>query len=146
MSLAFNLFQAGVFHQLRREGQAAQGRIEAAMTLATEQGFTQILEISPALQGWAMVEQGQGEEGIVQIRHGLAATRATGAELLRPYLLALLAEAYGKTGQAEEGLNALAEALAAADKTGERWYEAELYRLKGELRQEEIKSKGLWQK
>ena len=47
--------------------------------------------------------------------------------------LALLAEAYGKAGQVEEGLTALAEALAVVDKTGERYYEAELYRLKGEL-------------
>jgi len=54
-------------------------------------------------------------------------------ELLRPYNLALLAEAYGKTGQGEEGLTALAEALAAVDGTGERMYEAELYRLKGTL-------------
>ncbi len=52
---------------------------------------------------------------------------------MRPYYLALLAEAYGKGGQAEEGLSALSEALAVVDKTGERYYEAELYRLKGEL-------------
>ena len=53
---------------------------------------------------------------------------------MRPYFLALLAEAYGKVGQVEEGLTALAEALALVDKTGERFYEAELYRLKGSLR------------
>ena len=51
----------------------------------------------------------------------------------RPYYLALLAEAYGKAGQVEEGLTALAEALAVVEKTGERLYEAELYRLYGEL-------------
>ncbi|HEV8717506.1 MAG TPA: hypothetical protein VGX03_32380, partial [Candidatus Binatia bacterium] len=42
-------------------------------------------------------------------------------------------EAYGKAGQREEGLTTLTEALAKVDKTGERFYEAELYRLKGEL-------------
>jgi predicted ATPase len=47
--------------------------------------------------------------------------------------LARLAEAYGKVGKIEEGLTAVAEALAVIDKTGERFYEAELYRLKGEL-------------
>jgi predicted ATPase len=51
----------------------------------------------------------------------------------RPYYLALLAEAYGKSGQAEEGLNVLAEALALVAKTGECWWEAELHRLTGEL-------------
>jgi predicted ATPase len=63
----------------------------------------------------------------------LAAWRATGAELTRPYFLALLAEAYGKGRRIEEGLSVLAEALATVDKTRERMYEAELYRLKGEL-------------
>jgi hypothetical protein len=45
----------------------------------------------------------------------------------------LLAESYGKVGQAEEGLGVPAEALDFVDKAGERHYEAELYRLKGEL-------------
>ncbi|MBI3757133.1 MAG: hypothetical protein HY267_04070 [Deltaproteobacteria bacterium] len=73
------------------------------------------------------------EEGIAQMRQGLAAYRATGAELQRPSFLALLAEAHGKVGQAEEGLTVVAEALAMVDGTGERFYEAELYRVKGEL-------------
>jgi predicted ATPase len=85
------------------------------------------------LQGWVLTEQGQGEEGIIQIRQGLADSQAMGAGAFRTYFLALLTEAYGKTGQVEEGLNVLAEALATANTTGERWYEAELYRLKGTL-------------
>jgi len=64
---------------------------------------------------------------------GLAAHLATGGELSRPYFLALLAEAYGGIEQAEEGLSAVAEALAVVHKNGERFYEAEMYRLKGEL-------------
>jgi predicted ATPase len=67
------------------------------------------------------------------MRQGLAAYQAMGAEYMRPYFLALLAEAYGKGGQVEEGLSTLAEALTVVDNTGERVYEAELYRLKGEL-------------
>jgi len=51
----------------------------------------------------------------------------------RPYFLAQLAEAYGKGGQVGEGLAALAEALEFVDRTEERFYEAELYRLRGEL-------------
>ena len=80
-----------------------------------------------------LAEQGQSVEGIAQMRQGIAAWRATGAELQLPYYLALLMEAYGKAGQAEEGLRVLAEALTAVHKTGERQHEAELYRLKGEL-------------
>src|SRR5262245_47334150 len=84
-------------------------------------------------RGWALVEQGQREEGIMQLQQGLATYRAMGAEALRPGQLATLAWAYGKMGQAEEGLSILTEALATVNKTGERSSEAVLYRLKGEL-------------
>ena len=73
------------------------------------------------------------EESIAQMQQGLTAVRDSGAETMRPYWLAVLAEAYGKGGQVEEGLAVLAEALAAVDSCRERWWEAELYRLKGEL-------------
>src|SRR5712692_4403087 len=103
------------------------------MTLSTEQGFPHWLAEGTILRGWALAEQGQGEEGIAQMRQGLAAWRAMGAELGRPFFLALLAEAYGKVGQTEEDLTVLGEALDVAHKTGERVSEAELYRLKGTL-------------
>jgi predicted ATPase len=57
----------------------------------------------------------------------------TGAETQRPYYLALLAEAHRKSGQAEGALEVVAEALTLVAKTGERWWEAELHRLRGEL-------------
>jgi predicted ATPase len=85
------------------------------------------------LHGWALAEQGQVEVGITQIRQGLAAWQAAGLKLRRPQHLSLLATAYEKAGQGEKGLAVLSEALEAADRSGERWWEAELYRLKGEL-------------
>jgi predicted ATPase len=84
-------------------------------------------------QGWVLTEQGQPEEGIALMRHGMAAFRAAGAELERQYWLALLGEVYAKMGQYEQGRHALAEARTIVDKTGERWWEAELHRLEGEL-------------
>src|SRR6266568_2021403 len=81
----------------------------------------------------------QGEEGIAQIRQGLAAYRATGTEISWPRHLALLAEAYGKVGQPEEGLSVVAEALATVHKNCERFDEAELHRLKGELTLQQFK-------
>ncbi len=74
------------------------------------------------------------------MQQGLAAYRATGAELFRTYWLALLAEAYGTGGQAQEGLQVLDEALALVDQNGERYWEAELYRRKGEL----LLQSGVW--
>src|SRR5262245_29696088 len=84
-------------------------------------------------RGAALVAQGQGEAGIAQMHQGLAAIRATGQRLSLSAYLARLAEACGNSGQAEEGLRLLAEALVHVDHTGERYYEAEVYRLKGEL-------------
>jgi predicted ATPase len=122
-SLAYALGGAAVFHLLRREEQLARKRAEEVITLSTEQGFPYWLAFGTMVQGWALAEQGQVEEGIAQMRQSRMS-------VLAPYVLA---EAYGKVGQVEEGLAVLAEALAFVDKTGMRVSEAELYRLKGEL-------------
>jgi predicted ATPase len=103
------------------------------LSLARQQEFPLYTAWNTILQGWALVEQGHGEAGLVQMRQGLAAWHATQAEITRPYWLALLAAAYGTAGQATEGLGVLAEALTLVARTGERWWEAELYRLQGEL-------------
>jgi len=132
-SLAYALNFTANLYQFRRERQAVQGQTEALLVLAREQGFPVWLAWGTILQGWVLAEQGQEEEGIAHIRQGLASWRATGSAVWQPYFLALLAEAYWKVGQAEEGLTLLAEALVVVDKTGERYYEAELYRLRGEL-------------
>src|SRR5215510_13708543 len=87
--------------------------------------------------------QGEGEEGLAQLRQGLAAYQATGAELQRPHFLALLAEAYGRGRQAEEGLAAVVEALTQVDKGRRSWWTAELYRLKGELMLAQSSAQGL---
>jgi predicted ATPase len=77
--------------------------------------------------------QGRGEEGVALIEQGLDAMRTTGAVLFRTLHLFFLAEACLATKRCEEGLTALAEAIATMEKTGERFLEAELYRLNGEL-------------
>ena len=101
---------------------------------ATEQGFPFWVAWGTILRGWALAEQGHEAEGMAQMRQGLAAYRATGQRSFRPYYLALLAEAYGQGGQAEEGLQRCwPRRWRWWTQHGERYYEAELYRLKGEL-------------
>ena len=132
-SLSYALTGAAVLHQLRREVWAAQECAEAVIRLATEQGFPMWKAAGSILYGWALAQQGQAKEGIEQLHQGLRACHATGAEVMQPYHLALLAEAHGTLGKPEAGLAVLTEALTLVDTTGERWYEPELYRLKGEL-------------
>src|SRR5262244_1342305 len=74
-----------------------------------------------------------GREDTMQIREGMAAYRATGAEVDRPYLLALLAEAYGQGKRYDEGLAVLEEALALTGQYASVIWEAEIHRLKGAL-------------
>jgi class 3 adenylate cyclase/predicted ATPase len=133
LNLGFALVFAAMVHQYRREVRAVQERVEAVISLAMAQDFPLWLAQGAILRGWTLTQQGQPQEGIAQITQGLRAYRATGAELARPYFLVPLAEAHGTMGQPEAGLTVLAEALTVVDTTGVRLWEAELYRLKGEL-------------
>ena len=134
-TLAYALVGAAGFHLLRREGQLARERAEEVITLSTEHGFPYWLAWGTIIRGGALVEQGQAEEGIAQMRQSQVTHL--------PVLLVLLAEAYGKVGQVEEGLTVLAAALRLVDTNDERYCEAELYRVKGTLTlQKEFKVQG----
>jgi predicted ATPase len=140
LSLAEALCAVAHVHLFRREGPEAQAHAAAVQTLTFEQGFAWWWGVGMSLQGWALVEgaarsgaREQREAGLVQLQEGLAAVRATEAELWVPLLLGALAQGAAQGGQAQEGLRVIAEALAMVEKNEERWNEAELYRLKGEL-------------
>jgi predicted ATPase len=79
--------------------------------------------------------QGQGEEGMAQIRQGIAAWQATGAALGVPYFSALLADVAAHLDHPANGLQALAEAHTLVEQHDERWWEAEIHRLRGVLLQ-----------
>jgi predicted ATPase len=132
-SLAYALIAAAWLHQYRREAQASQTYAAEAIALSREQGIALREAQGTIMGGWALAAQGEGEAGIAQMQQGLAAFHATGAVLNRTYYLFLLAEAYAQRGQTEEGLCALTEALDGVQSGRERWWEAELHRLSGDL-------------
>jgi predicted ATPase len=133
-SLAVVELFVAFLYQYRREARAAQENTERVIALCAEHGYTaDRLAWATALRGWAMAAQGSHEKGIAQIREGLAAARAVGAGLWRPYFLCMLAGVCLEADRLDEGLTALTEALAAADEHQNRNYEAEIHRLKGEL-------------
>src|SRR6185295_19331253 len=117
-----------VYH-LRRETRLAQEFAEASMDVSSEHGLVLYDASATLVRGWALFEQGMEEEGIEQMRQGLAAHEATGTEMARPLFLSMLGEALAKADRIEEGLDLLEEGLALVHRKGERCYLAELYRI-----------------
>jgi DNA-binding winged helix-turn-helix (wHTH) protein/predicted ATPase len=131
--LAHAFFYAATLYQLRREDRLAVQLAEAGIAVSSEHGLVLYQAVATVIRGWALIAQDRYYEAVEQIQQGLAAYQATGTELLRTHFSALLAEALHKAGKTLEALHVLEEALAAVDRNGERYYQAELYRLKGEL-------------
>jgi predicted ATPase len=132
-SLAHAESLAAILAQCCRDVPAVQGHADALQALGVEYGWAHRLERARLLHGWVLAMQGEAARGVAQIRQGVAATQGGGLKLLHPYFLALLAEAYGQDLQPEAGLQVLAEAVTLMATTEERWWEAEVYRLQGEL-------------
>jgi len=91
-SLAYARCWAAMVSQLRRDVPAVHKQAEAVVTLSTEQGFPQLAAIGTIVRGWALAMQGQGEEGLAQIRQGITSCRATGAAVTVPFFCTMLAE------------------------------------------------------
>ncbi len=137
LSHPFSLAQARCWaayvYQFRGDVPAAYEQADAAVTFSTEQGFTQWAILGTIFRGWALAMQGQGEEGLAQVRQGITAWHATRAAVQVPYLCTLLAKICDHLGHPEDGLQALAEAATLVEQQEERWWEAEIYRLRGVL-------------
>src|SRR5262249_18696231 len=116
-----------------REEQLAQEHAEAAINVSAQHGLVLYEAMATITWSWALIEQGPQDEAIEQMRRGLAAYQGTGTEVIRPHFLALLAQALDKSGKTEEALRVVEKAGAVARSNGERYYQSELYRLKGEL-------------
>jgi adenylate cyclase len=133
-SQAVALHFAAVLHQLLRDGSQANAHATASRILAAENGFSFWLAGGSVLAGWGLAACGHVDDGVRQLRKGLVDWSATGSVTYRTYYLGLLAEVLVTQGQTEAAKRALEEALALVEDTDERLYEAELYRLRGELR------------
>jgi predicted ATPase len=132
-SLVFMRCWVAIVSQWRRDVPAVHEQAEAAVTLATEQGFALWAAHGMIPRGWALAMQGQGEEGLAQVRRGVSAYRATGAVLHVPYFCTLLADVADALGHPADGLQALAEAHTLVEQHEERYWEAEVHRLRGVL-------------
>jgi predicted ATPase len=117
----------------RREPRLVQAMAERVIALSLQHGLGGWLLVSPNHRGWAIAQQGRCQEGIEQMQQVQGIAHAAGVDIGRANFLCQLAEGYMKVDRFDDALGAVTEALAAADKQEERYFEAEIHRLKGEL-------------
>jgi class 3 adenylate cyclase/predicted ATPase len=132
-SVAITLLMSAQLSQLRRDPESARTQAEDAIATCREHGLDAVELWCLLPRGWALAERGEVTKGISDIREAMDRRRAMKMGAVWPWYLALLAEAYGKVGQLGEGLAALQEALQWVHRNDERLYEAEVYRIRGEL-------------
>jgi predicted ATPase len=129
-SMLMVLQYAAVFHLFRREIPTAVAYLDTADALAAEQRLSLFLNSTVLHSALAMAEN-RADAAVANIREGLEIGQAS--NLMRPYYLGLLAEALGAAGDKRGALGAISNALSMVETSGERWWEAELYRSRGEL-------------
>jgi predicted ATPase len=131
-NLAFALSYAALLKALGEPDPAATELLDELTALTTEHHFPAYMAVANVLRGHLLSVRGQTAEGLVLIRKGLSAGASAGASWNQSYFLGLLALSCENAGLADEALDVLTKALEHADHTDERWFEAELHRLKGE--------------
>jgi DNA-binding winged helix-turn-helix (wHTH) protein/class 3 adenylate cyclase/predicted ATPase len=132
-TLAFARVVAALCFQMRREVAATLDQAEAAVSLATEHGFPHWTAMGAILCGWALAMRDRSGAGMAKLSQGIAAWRGNDASVNAPYALAIQAEAASLVGHIDEGLRSLDHAQVLLDQHEDRWFEAEIYRLRGEL-------------
>jgi predicted ATPase len=122
---------AARIHQYRREPVQTSRYALASLSMGAEYGYAYSVAVAKILVGWATAALGNASLGVTEIKEGIAAHRATGAAMDRPYFLALLAEALLVGADSDEALAVVRQALDEIPADRSFFYEAELHRLRG---------------
>jgi tetratricopeptide (TPR) repeat protein len=128
---AITLSLTAILHHFRRDATAVYDSATRLLARMTELGFPLLRARATQLQGWAVAVRGDAEVGLAHLRQG--AMQTTEMLCLQPFYLALQVEVYGMLQQYEAALHLLTHILTLAQATEQPFYDAELYRLKGEL-------------
>ncbi len=127
------LLFAAMLRVSRREPAQAKALADQCIELCRQQRFPFWMATAGVVSGWATALEGDADAGIEQIRDGLARWQQTGARLGVPMYLGMLAEALAAAGRADDGLAPLDVAVTMIESKGERFWSAELHRLRGQL-------------
>jgi predicted ATPase len=114
-------------------GQAAP-HVEALLAVAREHGMKLWIAFGSFLEPWARSNAGDRDDKFVKgMRLGIAALQEQGVFAYAPQLETALAVAEAEIGEIEPALATINRAIAETERTGQRWYEAETYRIRGEI-------------
>ena len=132
-TLMLALFHVSFFHLLRRDYVETGRLAEQLLTLTTEKGAAFWRANGTIVQGCALALSNQPENAVQAITSGVAAFQSTGARVWLPIYLACLAKAHADLSQFEDARRSINEAMTAAEATKEKWCEAEIHRVAGEI-------------
>jgi class 3 adenylate cyclase/predicted ATPase len=132
-SLIHALWMGAEMRFVRRDPVNTASLVAEYIPLVADYGASAGASNARMLRGWAMVMAGDRDAGLIELRDGLDLWRGTGAKLWAPCRLGRVITAFLAAGEIEAGIGLLSDAFQAVETGGERWYEAELHRLKGEL-------------
>ena len=130
-ALAVALFHAGFAGHFERDPAKVERLASELIELSTRHHFAFWRAAGEVFRGWAQSISGSTAEGIARIEEGIADWRATGSMLIVSYWLALKAEVLHLADIIFEALEAIEEAEELAALSEERWWCAELHRLRG---------------
>jgi DNA-binding SARP family transcriptional activator len=125
------LYYLGWIAELAHDATVAHARADQAMALAVRGGY-QVAVFLAVVRGWATAALGDLDAGVTELRAGSAAMHAAGSLVFQPFHRALLADVHLRHGRIEDALGLADEALAEFERTGERWWVAEVHRLRGD--------------
>ncbi len=131
-TINFSLCYLAAVHHIRRDALSALQRASQSLALAREQNFATWIGISQMIRGASLASQGNCEEGLEELEQGMRAHAAMEATTYQPFALALLVKGLLAAGRLVAALHTVTEALTLSEATGERFYTAELLRLKAE--------------
>jgi adenylate cyclase len=130
-SLAEALLYAAILAHFERNPAEVERYSSDLIEFSTRNHFGYFLTSGTIVSGWGRSTSGDTAKGIAWIERGIRGFRALGGALLQPYFLSLKAEALHLANRTSEALKTINEAGALAERREERFWRAELHRLRG---------------
>jgi len=132
-SLGAAYLGTGVIYFFLRDWQASQKEFEKVFALAEKYDLGDLLNWAIALHAMSLAFQEPNEATLDRAKQDIASLRAKGVTMSMTWCLASLGEACWRANHSEEGLAIIAEAQTLIENIEERSYEADIWRIKGEL-------------